>query len=523
MRAASKKVFACVCLTAIAALGLADVTFKTPSFNAKIKLYDNRTATVDATIQLAIQAGSTGGISDLVLAEKSGAGSPRYAVARATVLIGQDQKPLATSVTDQGSLVTNLDAATLSNASTVQIHINYTAAGEFADRSGGTLGNRSTLTWNVIPSTWPTDIDSSSIEVEYPNGIPPLYVSATVNPGGSRTILEKRAGSEFTGSISRMKADENPNGAVFTPNDAIPAQSGFRLMVALPSENLKPAPARLTVPSQPAPPVSTPPKVSRPTTTAGVPPQTSAPQSHDLLLSLLPLLPPILFLLLYFNRFSWVPLKGYPTSAVPDGIGPAEAGYLVDGALTGQHLLGTLTQMADYGLVRLPAGGPLQISSSAQNGCGAFEKRLISTLSSPGTPADMQDLKRRLATRTQELEPTLVQSLSRQGVLSGGMRRAQLWTALSLLLAIVIADVAAIPAGGILGIVCAVIGFVLSILLFAFLRPITRKGLNTARKVAGLKAFIAANQDEFQGDFSGTGFRQLVPYAIAFGVVSGDS
>ena len=138
---------------------------------------------------------------------------------------------------------------------------------------------------------------------------------------------------------------------------------------------------------------------------------------------------------------------------------PAEAGYLVDGALTGQHLLGSLAQLADYGFIKLPIGGPMQVSPSAQNSCGMFEKRLLNSLTQNSAPADMTDLKKRLSIRTHDLEPKMVQSLSRQGVLSGGMKRSQLWSAISLLLANALTDYYAVVTGSLIGMAIGGLGW----------------------------------------------------------------
>jgi len=497
---------ACAVIAALCSFVFGQSGFSTNSFHVKVKMNDDRTATVDETIELKGDQAKAEGVPNLVIAE-SGAGRPsEYTVLKQELTMGQNTIPLVVKPTERGNLVAVVPAGALATGSAFQMHISYRVKGGFIDKSGGDLGRRATFTWNVIPASWPTDIAASSVEVEDAAGIAPLYVGAKTDLAGVRAVVERRGEENFTGSTSRLRSDIVSTGVIISPSEAISAGSGFQIIVALPRDSLKQPPA--TMPQVEAQAVQANVKPTQSVPPKGTPAKHGAKPSpkgkEDLTLLLLPLLPPLLFLLLYFRRFSWMPLRGYPTSAIPEGITPAEAGYLVDGALTGQHLLGTLAQLADHGFIKLPIGGPMQVSPTAQNSCGAFEKRLLNSLTQNSAPADMTDLKKRLSIRTNDLEPKLVQSLSKQGVLSGGMKRSQLWAAVSLILAEALTDYYGIVSGNYVAAGIAAAGMLACLTLISFLRPITRKGLGTARRVAGLRRFIMANETEFYRNQAGT-------------------
>ena len=143
---------------------------------------DDRTATVDETIDLAFEQGNTGGISNLVVAESAAGRPSEYSILKESLVVGQETIPILVKPTSRGSIVASVPASALQNVTSAQLHVAYRVKGAFVDRIGGDLGARSTFTWDVIPATWPTDIASSSIELENAPGIAPLYI------GGSRLV-----------------------------------------------------------------------------------------------------------------------------------------------------------------------------------------------------------------------------------------------------------------------------------------------------------------------------------------------
>ena len=247
-----KRLIGCFWLVALTSLAFGQATFKTSSFTVRVKMNDDRTATVDETIDLAFEQGNTGGISNLVVAESAAGRPSEYSILKETLVVGQETIPILVKPTSRGSIVASLPASALQNVTSAQLHVAYRVKGAFVDRIGGDLGARSTFTWDVIPATWPTDIASSSIELENAPGIAPLYIGGITAMGGVRAVVEKRGEAAFTGSTTRLRADEVSTGVIISPAESIPPETGFRLLVALPSADLKQAPDKLPqVPTAP--------------------------------------------------------------------------------------------------------------------------------------------------------------------------------------------------------------------------------------------------------------------------------
>src|SRR5437588_4885466 len=130
-----KRLIGCFWLAALCSLAFGQATFKTPSFTVRVKMNDDRTATVDETIELAFEQGNTGGISNLVVAESAAGRPSEYSILKETLVVGQETIPILVKPTSRGSIVASLPASALQNVTSAQLHVAYRVKGAFVDHT----------------------------------------------------------------------------------------------------------------------------------------------------------------------------------------------------------------------------------------------------------------------------------------------------------------------------------------------------------------------------------------------------
>lgn len=489
-----------------ASFAVSATNFQTTTFDAKLKLADNRTGTVDETIQIIIPQGATGGINNLVLAEAMPGKDIQYLVSRASIRAGGAVKPL-TVTQNAHTLIASIDPKDLP-VGTVVLNVNYSFVGAYVDRSGKPLGQRSTLTWNIIPLSWPSAIDKSSIQVEYPTGLKPVYVAGVVNPGGTRIFAERTGDADFVGSIAALSAAEANGSFTVAPQRPIGAQQGLRVIVALPSASLKPEPAKLTLAS--TTPIDKPqakPETTPVKPTSTVPVEKKETAQPTFLTYLLPLIPPVLFLGLYWKKFRFQQIAGYPTADPPAKLGPAESAFFLEGELKPRHIFASATSLVDRGWLGKAGEGDLT----------PLDQKLLAILKEKGTDMSMEEFRAIAERSKDEFEHTASGWLSLQGFVQ--RKRFRLMPAASLLvvyvvLAIFLAGVGTTAVWSVFG-----IGLATSLFLATSLRPLTDKGMRCLRRIAGLRKFLRAEAAELKKDSCSGHLRDLRPYALAFGVI----
>jgi hypothetical protein len=498
----------------IAALALASGRafadpYRTLLFNARVKLNNDRTATIDETIQVSAESGAQGSIQDLVIAHPGPNDGIQYLVSKATLTSRGQLKHIDVRPNDRGDLVAYAPADDL--VGNAELHVNYSVLGAFADHSGGGLGRRSTVTWNVIPANWSSPIDTSTVEIQYPSGATPVLVSAGIGPRSNNLTVEKRLNNPFSGSTA-VTVDDNATGATFHVPQGITASQGLRLIVALPTAGLSPAPDHLTAPAPTVPPPA--PAVNRATGPSGgakPAPVASNPPVRSSFLLLLPFLAPVLFYLLNAKRFTWAMNSSYPSSIVPAGVGPAEAGYLLEGKLKQRHLHGCLALLGEYGVLK-PGASP-----HATKQIGPVEASILAVLNQKGAFGP-QEARAAVNKSLHDLDLVVRKSIDSLNLLDPSAARAKAIPAVFLALAIILATAYTASAGMMPALGAGIIAAGAGAALLWHLSPLTKNGAATRKKVVGLKRFLASEAKEFarQPDH----LSELRPYAISLGVIA---
>lgn len=493
--------------------------YRTTLYNVRVKLESNRTATIDETIDLALEQGSTGGIRGLVVGEAAtGAKKISFLVAKAILQAGAQVLPLDVAASGN-TLVANIPADALQNQTKVELHLNYSVLGSFVDRTGGKLGKRSTFTWNAIPTRWPNPVLAGSIEVQSPESAAPVYTGGTIGPQHINVNVDKTLDAAFAGDTSALKVSSQDSTTVFQPVQTVPAGEGFRLMVALPVTNLQPAPDKLAPP--PAPIVS-----SAPTTAvhhgvsnggAALPAKTPLPPNPWAALA--PLAVPVLFLLFQYRRFTFTHGHGFPTSTVPANLGPAEIGILLDEHIRMRHVMGTMSDLADRGVIKLSpveGGQTVQIAAANPEELTSLERRLLQLLSQKAPPLTSKDLNSLFDGARLDLEGRARERLVETHLLFPSTKWGRGLPGLLALIALGLTGLVAIRAGLPYFIASMAISVVALGLLVKTLSRLTLKGISALDKSLGLRKYIAA---EIQAGAADT-LRSLRPYAIAMGLLA---
>jgi hypothetical protein len=491
---------------AAASLGFGQA-FRTTSFNAKLKVNSDRTLTVDETVTI-VPTGKP--LNNLVVAEApSGSHTIHFLVSRANLGNAATSAAQPVKVQDD-QITTNLPATT--GTTPVQFHINYSVLGAFSERSGGELGARSTMSWNLVPPSWPSAIESSLLEVEYPDKSVPVYVGANTVADGKTAAIEKHQDTAFSGKMDAFNVSEGSNGITMQPSSGIPANAGMHLLIAIPKKYLKPAPASLTVKPPPKPAASKPTTHDKaPVAAPVVASKPAAPKEANALLLILPLFPPVLFFFLYLKRFAFLRGRAFPSSAVPSGVGPAEAGYILEGSLKVRHVIGALSAIADGGQSK---HGSATVSADS---IGPVEMRALEIIKRRSSTTDPSQLRTFLSGSLQDLQSVVVHNLDLQDLLYPSEKRSKVVPAVSLTLALALAGFFAYRQDEMKGLLFTGLGVVLSALLVYSLSPLTQKGARVYQKVAGLDRFLSAHSTEFKAAEGADYLEYLRPYAIAFG------
>lgn len=505
------KVIVSGALVALTVFASAQTAMRTTAFNAKLHAAANRTVTVDETIDLYFPPGATAP-DELVLAEAPTGSRPvQFLISRATIGGAGGPNTDIHPTTAKDRITYKLTSGQASDR--VELHVNYSVLGAFTDRSGGSLGNRSTMSWNIVPADWPTSIESGLFEMEYPGTALPLYVGINSGDGGGRLSVTKTRDTAFSGSVSALNVSETHDGVTVQPTSGIAEGAGLRVLVAFSREDLTAAPAKLSAPSPPTPkpaaktkPIQTPP--TKPAATQ------SEPAKPGLWPVFLPLVPGVVFLVLYWKRLSPFGKHTYPTSAVPEGVGPAEAGFLLEGHLKQRHLLGSIAAIVN----ELPTikGEP---AASEENLFGPTERRLVEIFEKKQAPLSTKEIHSTINVYHQELSNVVANSLAQKGLLFPSAKRSKWTPGVSLLLSLAVACGYSIYLDQQRGGIFSALGVLLSLFLLWRLSPLTPKGVRAHRRVAGLNRFLYASAKEFNNG-AAEYMEPLKPFAIAFGVLT---
>jgi len=509
----------CVLLTtALVAFAGAD-GFRTTSFSANMRINADRTITVDETI-LIVPSG-TAAINLVVAEAPEGSRKVQYLVNRATT--GSDKSsvtPLEVKPDSDGNLATSFPAGSLKGP--VQIHVNYSVLGAFTDKSGGSLGARSTLSWDLVPTKWPSKIESGLLEVGYPTGAVPIYAGVNSGAGDARQAIEKSPNTAFTGAVSAFNVSEVRDGITLQPA-SIPASAGLHLLIAIARKDLKPAPEKLI------PPVTL--TVSHSAPQRGAKPQTGAAptnrvqtlartapskQGMTLWMVALPLLVPIAFFFIFSKRLSFMTGHGYATSAVPEGVGPAEAGYLLEGSLKVRHVLGAVSAVV--------AGHYSQPDSATIDpaAIGPVERKAIEILKRRTATGDTKEIKVFLSGSMQDLQSILIQNLISLNMLESPSTAGRFGPLLGSLVALAITGAVSVNNDTAVGGVVTGLAVILTATLLYSLGSLSQRGVKAKLKVMGLHRFLTAHAQELKSGTDLDYLAPLKPYAVAFGLAKED-
>jgi hypothetical protein len=480
----------------------------------------DRTITVDETIQI---LPSQPGALSLVVAERpEGSHKVQYLVNHANLTVDKNTTVLNVQTTADGNLLANIPAEPTKGV--LQIHVNYSALGVFTDKSGGSLGARSTLSWNLVPTHWNSKIESGLLEVGYPAGAVPAYTGATSGKGTSKITIEKTANTAFTGSVANFNVSEVRDGITLQPGSVDP-DAGLHLLIAFMRKDLKPAPSRLTPPSaastshgaaqQSAAGKGSGTSEHRPDGASPSPAKEPRPTRSYLLIAL-PLAVPLAFFLAFQRRLSFIRGHGFATSAVPEGIGPAEAGYLLEGALRLRHVLGAVSAVV--------RGQYSQPDSATINPAdlGPVERRAIEILKRKPSASEQKEIKAFLAGAVPELQNVLIQNLVSLNMLDAPNTTTRF-------LPLGIAGVGALLTGAmalhndtVLGGATTAVAVIITVILGLSVSPLTDRGVRVKLKVVGLHKFLTAHASQLKSGADPDYLEPLRPYAVAFGLASED-
>jgi hypothetical protein len=349
----------------------------------------------------------------------------------------------------------------------------------------------------------------------------PVYTGANSGTGARKLTVEKSPNTAFTGDIGKLNVSEVRDGVTLQP-PSLAAKSGLHVLIAISRKDLKPAPSKL--PLQGAPQTGRPERGNhrgdhtapvKPTATASPGP---APAKHvSKLVLALPLLVPVAFFLVFAKRLKFMSGHGYATSAVPEGVGPAEAGYLMEGSLKVRHVLGALSAVV-AGHYSHPDSATIDPAA-----IGPVERRAIEILKRRTTIEDNKEIKTFLSGYLHELQTILLQNLRSLNMLEEVSPTSRYSPSLLAGVLLALTSTESMRQDLTPGAVISIIALAATGYLAYSLSSLTQRGVRAKLKVIGLHRFLLAHAQELKSDAQEDYLKTLRPYAVAFGLAKEDA
>ena len=225
------------------------------------------------------------------------------------------------------------------------------------------------------------------------------------------------------------------------------------------------------------------------------------------------------------------PKKGTiaPAFAPPKGIGPAEAGVLVDDRFDPRDLTAAMVGLAVKGYLRIrevwdnkqgkePDDFEL-LREEGKEPLSEFERDLLEALLGGAKQRRLSELRYKLYTKVPGLATRVYMGLTEKGYYAGNPDRVRgLYRGVALGVAILGIALGVFASSLYLG--AAVVASGLIILLFSQVMPKkTKKGMQVLREVLGLEEYIRrAEVERMEFSLAERHFEALLPYAMAFGL-----
>ncbi len=498
-----------LCLAAIANAA----SFTTRSFRTDVTIEKNRIVGFVETIDLTFTQPSHGIVRNIPYRTQANDGSSRLVefVFDGTSLDtgnGFAEVP-ASKVQDGDDWVLKIGSPSARVSGHATYKIKYRVTYSLADiPAEGKLGARTEFLWNVLPGGWPTSIPEGEVTVHFPQVRGAVWARALLGNGG-RLGVQRERGKAPVGGLDLLDLSY-PDDKTLKIGLKREKRFGESLTVILALPKGTVSPGEILTEAPPAQPAY------------------QRQRSHDAGSTNLgnpgwALLPLLLIPLGSLLRSRRDYFRGMPLVVQydpPEGIGPGEAGYLLDKDIQPSHVSAGVLSIAQKGAAQfIPIGLDLK-DEQGDRPLTFFEGAIYRQLAAFPSPISGTEVSNALGSAYPDL---------RMGIRSGpaiaplmGKRGPE-----EIILAVAFLVLVSISfLFGILpGIGAVVLGLIVAVTVNSGIPKYTKEGARIRRHLEGLKEFISHSKEqelnymvEHAPDLAM--FERLLPYAVAFGAVT---
>ncbi|MBX3118969.1 MAG: DUF2207 domain-containing protein [Fimbriimonadaceae bacterium] len=416
----------------------------------------------------------------------------------------------------------------------VRYELVYELTGTLTDfEATATSAAHSELVWNFIPVGWATEIDKASVSVRFPSGgeIPPR-VRYIVGPSGAKDGVEIYGpGKPIQGKIELLEATLTANSTEASVIGPLPKQHGMMTSLAMSKGSVDWEGAY--VPQQ------------------GIDGQPTASDQDELVVGWGEPMPPgmenlwnplgllpfgiLAALALLFRKLLGLPKQGPLVTRFepPDGIGPIEGGYLIDGAFHARDLTAGIISLAQKGVIRLhlPASKTEPDSTSYtlelldgydRQTLTNAEQNLRDALEGFGPMITPEQLRGNFRLGYQSVQRVVQNNAISLGLMRANHGCVQGCGCVSAILVALLLGAFTFSFGPGWVMLGSFVGLLLLGLVFLTSKMHTAKGAAIQHELKGLREFISRAQKDELNSMSARMplqalFETLLPYAVAFG------
>lgn len=497
----------------VCSVGVASAAnFTTESFAAEYTIRRDRTVEVNETVSVTFTKPSHGlqrpipvrtkgdkgirqvFIEDLSVEADTGSGF------RSTPFTTKEDGDLKIRIGDPNALLTGKAA----------YRLHYKLRGAITNfDSSRNIGEHAEFFWNVVPAHWATPIAHASAHVTLPSQGSQVQARVYWGSRGSASYFALSSGG--TGETTNLSGKLSSSRLDVETKAELPSSTGITVVLVIPIDWVD-APPEGTEGGAYMQPFGG--SYALPNKPAGY---------------FLPLVPVALFA--FINRKRFKPFRRRIDVAFepPEGIGPLEAGTLIDLRMNVRDLIAGIVSLAQKKaarLIHLPGDASFIIELlglPTGSRITTAEANLYGVLLPFGPTIVPTELRGGFAPAFRSLSSMTSDQLRASGYLHSSIG-AKATVGCSFALGIGLLGFALFPFFGFPAIIGSVIAFAISLYVLARWNVYTQKGFEAKDQLLGLKEFITRSYQRELRHFAKTDFNQalydkLLPYAIAFNAV----
>lgn len=505
-------------------------SFTTQRFDVLATVNPDRTVTVTERIEVNFFEAKRGLLRNIPL--RTTDGQRGRTVQIQPVQVRRNGQPVPYQASEQGSdLVFKIGDPNRTIIGAQAFEIRYVIRRSLREQpAAGDLPARTEWFWNVVPHNWPTAINAAKVSVAFPKSASEFYGARMLaDARGGRAGIEAFNGQAVRGRSDLLSVELSPHMVTFESKRPLAKGGGMTVVLGLARGTLATAEDDADIRQMPRGNVGA--GSGQEEMFADAPWEVKPTGSPWW--SLVFGLPAAL---VGYRAWKRKPKNQGPLVTrfdPPDGIGPSETGFLMDGAFNSRDLVAGLIAIAQKGAGRIRSEGEELTFELFSERTGRrvylkeeftpFENELHEKLRLIGPVITPQVLREGFGVHYRSLKHLIVR-LAKEGDLYDASRKSSGYLGCLAFSAVLVGAFLLFPILGPWICPGVILGVIALSAAGAVGSPYSERGAKVRHHLLGLREFInRANKDELRyianREPDQALFERLLPYAIAFGLV----